>query len=117
MLDRCREVGVGEECEAAGRFGHATQDGVALAAIVLIDEHATGDWRILDDSPSKFGGGVGAAVIHDDDLGRPWLLAEVLDHALKCRGETPLFVVGWDDDGQLDGLRLSHDGALFLRWR
>jgi len=113
VLDRRGEIGIGEQGEAAGRFGHAAPDGVALAAILLVDEHASGDRRTLDDLPSKLRGGVGAAVIHDDDFSRPRLLAEVLRHAIKRRAQALLLIVCRDDDGQLDRLRLSHDGALF----
>ncbi len=115
MLDGRGQVCVGEQGEAAAGVGHPAADGVALAAVPLIDEHATGDGRFREHAAGQVGGGVGASVIDDDDLRCPGLIGEVFGDAFEGGRESLLLIVGGDDDGQFDGCGLAHGNDPFLR--
>lgn len=60
---------------------------------------------------------VAAAIVNDDHLTAVGLLREIIDDVLKRLGETPLFVIGRNDDAEKGARTVSaNDVSPLLKW-
>src|ERR1700686_2732645 len=100
LLDRSREVGVGDEDLRTPGRRHPFSQRTTLTAVVRK--------RLEPDGTIALGGRihdlarpVGAAVVHEDELVRSRLSGEIMLDLLDGAGEPLLLVVAGDDDAQL----------------
>ena len=115
FFDGRGEVGVGKQNPIPFGFEHSMPDSVALAAIARIADQTQA--RFLRRPPFHHRrGGVGRAVVHHQHLGIPvWGGVQPSQNYIEGRGETALFVIRGDDDGERQRSIIAADPPLALR--
>jgi len=94
------QVGVGKHDHFAKRLKEAGANAVAFSAVAGVIEDADfrgGAGKVED----HLAGGVGGAVVDDDDLGIPLVAANAADNVLKRRRDAGAFIEGRDDDAEV----------------
>src|SRR6185437_10447619 len=93
--------GVGEENDFSGGVQHSAANAVSFAAIGFIGEEAevgAADGNRFHD----LGGGVGRAVVNDEDFGAPGVSVDGANDLGEGRADTRLFVIGGNYDAVFD---------------
>jgi hypothetical protein len=100
VLRVVRSVGH-DQAERVARVGvDACVNGLTEAAPPLVFDTAHG-WILLRQLLEHFGRAVGAVVVHDQDLVRDVFAIQRVDERMDRRGDTALFIVSGNDDGEL----------------
>jgi hypothetical protein len=94
LIDRRRQIGIGEDAVSAGRLEHAAAYGGPLAEIIPQTDQAHAPVGEALDDPRRL---VARAVVDDDHLPGIGARAHIIDHRLKRRLDTMSFVICRDD--------------------
>ena len=109
LVNRRREIGVGDQHQVPPGHEDAVLDAVPLAAVSAVVKESDRDRPGLRPLPSEPldhpGGAVPAAVVHDQDLGRLSAPEEIGLRRHQASEDPGLFIVGGNDDRE-SGRRL-----------
>ena len=95
LVDRSREIRIGEENICPGRPQHAGPDAVSFAAaFIVVDEPDAVGFETPDDRARP----IGRAVVHDQDLEGKRRSSEELTQLAERVGDSARFVESRDDD-------------------
>jgi len=111
FFDRCRKVGIGEKDGATARLKRSVTDAIPLAAISPVRE-----WPEvgipLGQLPGELERPVRRTIIHDDHFPAERLGTKPGIDSLQRLGKTAGFVVGGNDDGEID-VQAIHPNRIF----
>jgi hypothetical protein len=98
FFDGGGKIGIGEQRPLCAAFQHAVPDGVTLAPVARIAQHAQRRVR----GAHLFGclhGAVRRPIVHHQNLGKlPGAARQISHYLAQGIGEPLLFVVGWNDN-------------------
>ena len=113
IVDRSGEVGIRDQDQVATRHQDTVLDAVSLAAVPAVAQHTDRDaalrWPLGGEARNRLDRGVGAAIIHDDNLDVFTRPGEVAHDRLEASTNARRFIEGGYDDRET-GSHL-HDGS------